>query len=528
MTDILLITIGCSLGGVALFLVGWFAKSRIDRIKKQSIEEQTTRLLEETKQQAETLKKEKLLEVRDEHLRLKAKLENDFEQKRVELTRQERALNEKERTIAEKERIFLQKVETMEKKGRELKNADRELRERARLIEAQTIKAQEAEQEANRKLEETARMTREEALQAIKEEVLERAKQESAELIKDIRDRARQQANREAREIIVQAIQKSAADHSAETAITVVNIPNDEIKGRIIGREGRNIRAFEAATGVEVIIDDTPEAVTLSAFDPLRRETARLALEMLISDGRIHPARIEEVVRKALRELEERIVQIGEQATLEAGVDGIHPELVQHLGRLHYRTSYGQNVLKHSIEVARLASLMAVELGLDPKMAARAGLLHDIGKSIDRNAEGTHTELGLELARRFKEPKVVLNAIESHHGDVECNSLIGCLVQAADAISGARPGARRDSLEGYIRRLEKLEQIAMGFVGVNKTFALQAGREIRVMVEYDKLNDAQAEMLARDIAQKIQTELEYPGQIKVTVIREFRAVEFAK
>ena len=358
--------------------------------------------------------------------------------------------------------------------------------------------------------------------------MIDRAKQESAELVKEARDRARLMVNREARELIVQAIQRSAADHSAETTVTVVNIPNDDIKGRIIGREGRNIRAFESLSGVEVIIDDTPEAVTLSGFDPFRREVARIALETLIMDGRIHPARIEEVLEKSHLELEERVIQFGEQAGLEAGVDGLHPVLIKHIGKMHYRTSYGQNILKHSLEVSRLSALMAIELGLDSKLAARAGLLHDIGKSIDRDAEGTHTELGSQLARRCKESKVVINAIESHHDDVETISLISCLVQAADAISGARPGARRDSLEGYIKRLEKLEEIANTFEGVSKTFALQAGREIRVIVEYDSVSDAVAESMAHDIAEKIQNELEYPGQIKVTVIREFRAIEYAR
>ena len=513
--------IGILLCGVALFITGWYVKGRIDTLKHQSVEEQVERMLKDAKQTTENLKREKLLEVRDEHLKLKTQLETDFEKKRIELNRRDRQIHEHERTLSEK-------IENLEKRGRELKQGDRELRDKRRQLENQQKKVTEFEEKASKQIEELAQMTREDAVKVLRTELIERAKLEAADLMKEIRDRARLQANREAKELIVQAIQRSAADHSAETTVTVVNIPNDEVKGRIIGREGRNIRAFEASSGVEVIIDDTPEAVTLSGFDPFRREAARLALEKLIEDGRIHPARIEEVVKKSQAELEEHVIQLGEQAAMDAGVDGMHAELIQHLGKLHYRTSFGQNVLKHSIEVARLSSLMAVELGLDAKMAARAGLLHDIGKAIDRDAEGTHTELGAELAKKYREPKIVINSIASHHDDVEVNSLISCLVQAADAISGARPGARRDSLEGYIRRLEKLEEMADSFPGVNKTFALQAGREIRVMVEHDKVTDAQAELLAHDIAERIQNELEYPGQIKVTVIREFRSVEFAR
>ena len=521
MTIQLLTLLGLPLFAILGFLAGWFVKEKIDKLRKSTAEEQAELILREAHKSADDLKKEKLHEIRDEHLRLKTQLENDFEKKRAELS-------SLERKVRDKEHILNQKIENQDRMSRDMKQRDQELKEKYKKLEIAKDQVRRNRERAEKILEEIAKVSREEALHRLREELLERAKHDAAELMKEIRDRARFQANREAKELIVQAIQRSAADHSAETTVTVVNIPNDEIKGRIIGREGRNIRAFEATTGVEVIIDDTPEAVTLSGFDPFRREVARLALEHLISDGRIHPARIEEVVKKSEDELEERVVQLGEQAAMDAGVDGIHPELINKLGRLHYRTSYGQNVMKHSIEVARLASLMAVELGLDSKLAARAGLLHDIGKAIDRNAEGTHTELGAELARRYRENKVVLNAIESHHEDVEATSLISCLVQAADAISGARPGARRDSLEGYVKRLEKLEELANQFTGVSKTFALQAGREIRVMVEHDKVTDAQAEQLANDIACKVQEELEYPGQIKVTVIREFRASEYAR
>ncbi|MBM3328268.1 MAG: ribonuclease Y [Calditrichaeota bacterium] len=517
----LLLALGMVVAAVGLLAIGWLVKDRVDHARKAAARDEATRIVADAERAAENLRREKLLEIRDDHLKLKTQLENDFETKRADLTRLER-------TIRDKERLYLQKVEALEKRGREMKVADRELRERARRIEIDRAEAARLKDEAAGRLDRVAGLSQDDALAQLKQELIEKARFEAADSIRQIRERARQQADREAREIVVQAIQRSAADHSAETTVTVVNIPGDEIKGRIIGREGRNIRAFEAATGCEVIIDDTPEAVTLSGFDPFRREVARLALEKLVADGRIHPARIEEVVHKAQDELEVKVIELGEQAALEVGVDGLHSELLRHLGILHYRTSYGQNVLKHSIEVARLAALMAAELRLDAKLAARCGLLHDIGKSIDRTTEGTHVELGMDLARRFNEPKAVLNVIASHHDDVEAGSLIACLVQAADAISGARPGARRDSLEGYIKRLETLEKIATGFSGVAKSYALQAGREIRVMVEQERTSDGDATQLAADIARRIEADLEFPGQIKVTVIREFRAVELAR
>jgi ribonuclease Y len=371
-------------------------------------------------------------------------------------------------------------------------------------------------------------MTNEEALRELKENLLARAKQESAQLLKDMKDQARLTANKEAKEIIISAIQRTAADHSSEATVSVVHIPNDEMKGRIIGREGRNIRSFETATGIDVIIDDTPEAVILSGFDPYRREIARRALEKLIQDGRIHPGRIEEVVEKTEKEMEETIRELGEKAMLETGVHGLHPELVKLLGKLNFRTSYGQNVLQHSIEMAHIAGLMAADLQLDAVVAKRAALLHDIGKAIDRNTEGTHYELGAELAKKYGEGPIIQNAIVSHHGDVEMISPISALVQAADAISGSRPGARRETLEGYVKRLENLETIAESFPGVAKTYAIQAGREIRVMVQPEKISDAMADQLSTDIAEKIQQELEYPGQIKVTIIREYRSVNYAK
>lgn len=517
----IVLLLGALLCAVVLFLSGWFLKERFDKLRKASAEEEARRIIEDANKSAENLKREKLLEVKDDHLRLKTQLENDFETKRAELIKSDRMLRERER-------VLQQKVDIFEKRSKELKQTDRELKDKAHKIESDRIEIDTAKETAFKRLEELAQMSHEDALNSLKLELVDRARQETMEQVRDFRDRAKMQANREAKELIVQAIQRSAADHSAETTVTVVNIPSEEIKGRIIGREGRNIRSFESITGVEVIVDDTPEAVTLSGFDPFRREVARLSLEKLILDGRIHPARIEEVVKKAQKELEEYVIQLGEQVCIDAGVDGLHPEIIRHLGKLHYRTSYGQNVLKHSLEVSRLAALMAVELELDAKMAARAGLLHDIGKAIDRSAEGTHTELGAELAKRYREPKIVLNAIASHHEDVEATSLIACLVQAADAISGSRPGARRDTIEGYVKRLEKLEELANSFTGVTKTFALQAGREIRVMVENEKVSDGEAQQLSADIAKKIQSELEYPGQIRVVVIREFRAVEFAR
>lgn len=513
--------IGIPLCGIALFIAGWLIKSLVDRIRGQSIEEQSKRILDKAEQDGIQQKNEKLLEVRNDFLERKTKLETDYEGKRT-------AINHLEKKIRDQEKSVNDKKENLNRQLKEQNKLQKELEEQKRRLAEGLNKLEKDKMTISAKLTELAGMSREEAQFALRNELIDRTKQDAAEMIKDIRDQARMQANREAKEIIVQAIQRSAAEHSAETTVTVVNITGEEIKGRIIGREGRNIRAFEKITGVELIIDDTPEAVTLSCFDPIRREIARIALNQLVTDGRIHPARIEEVVKRSERELDERVLQLGEQAIIDAGVDSVHPELMRHLGKLHYRTSYGQNVLLHSIEVSRLTSLMAVQLGLDAKLAARAGLLHDIGKAIDRNTEGTHTELGVELARRYREPKVVLNAIASHHDDFESTSLISCLVQASDAISGARPGARRDSLENYVKRLKKLETIANSFNGVSKTFALQAGREIRVMVEHDKVADAEAEQLAHDISNRIQDELEYPGQIKVTVIREFRAVEFAR
>ncbi|MBZ0263735.1 ribonuclease Y [bacterium] len=498
-------------------------KTAKDRAKKilDDANHEANRVFEETKKDAEAFKREKELEARDDALALKQKQEDDFNRKYDELRQQEKKLRDRE--------IGLDKrYDRIRQSEREHRDKERELRRAQKSIEGKEERLEILVQEKQAQLEKTAGMTRDEAIAILKEELLDKARRQTAEMVKDMRDKAKLEANREAREIIIQAIQRSAADHAAENTVSVVNLPNDDVKGRIIGREGRNIRALEAATGVDIIVDDTPEAVILSSFDPYRRERARIALEKLIQDGRIHPARIEEVVLKADKELEEKIIEFGQNALLEAKVHGVHPELVKYLGRMHYRTSYGQNVLKHSIEVSVLTGLMAIQLGLDAKLARRAGLLHDIGKSIDRDMEGTHVSIGLELAQKYNENKVVQNAITSHHEDTPFTHPISVLVQAADSISGSRPGARRETLEGYIQRMHGLEEIASSFDGVGKVYAIQAGREVRVIVENDKITDALADALAHDCAEKIENELEYPGQIKVTVIREYRAVDHAK
>ena len=502
-------------------LVGWSLRHITEQKRIDSAARSAERIIQEAEKEAETLKKEKLLEVKDHQLELKARFDAEAERRR-------KALEAHERKLSEKESYLRKRSDEIEKASRELQSD----RDRIRSKEADLNRKMESLdaqlREVTQQLERTAHLTSQEALEELKQSLIERARQDTAEQVNAIREQARASANKQAKEIIVQAIQRSAVEHGVETTVSVVTLPSEEIKGRIIGREGRNIRSFENATGVEIIVDDTPETVVLSGFDPLRREIARIALERLVSDGRIHPGRIEEVVKKVEKEMDEQIVQIGEQACLEVGVHGLHPELVKLLGKLHFRTSYGQNVLQHSIEVAYLAGLMAAELELDAKIAKRAGLLHDVGKAIDRYTEGTHTTIGLELVKKYRESAAVQNAVAAHHEDVEVSSPISILVQAADAISGSRPGARRETLEGYVKRLQRLEEVATSFNGVSRSFAIQAGREIRVMVESDKVNDGAALNLAHDIAQKIQKEMEYPGQIRVTVIREFRAVDYAK
>jgi ribonuclease Y len=507
--------------GVGAFIGGWLASKKIGQSKIANAEKLAEKIINDAEAMANAMKKEKLLEVKDEWIKLKQNFENETKSRRNELQKLEKQL-------ASREMNMDRKVDLLANKEKKLTQMEKSLAEKEAKVARLEAEMERIIKEQNEKLEKLSGISSDEAKRILMDNLLDKAKQEAAQLIKDIKDQAKLNANREAREIIIQAIQRTAADHSVETTVSVVNLPNDEMKGRIIGREGRNIRAFETATGIEVIVDDTPEAVILSGFDPYRREIARLALEKLINDGRIHPARIEEIVEKTKKEMEESLQEIGEQVLLETGVHNVHPELVKLLGKLKYRTSYGQNVLQHAKEVAFLAGLMAADLGLDAALAKRAGLLHDIGKAIDKTTEGTHTEIGAEITRKYKEHPIVINSIASHHEDVEPISPISVLVQAADAISGSRPGARRETLEGYVKRLQKLEQLAESFSGVVKTYAIQAGREIRVMVEHEQIDDAMADQLASDISQKIHNEMEYPGQIKVTVIREYRAVDYAK
>ncbi|MDZ7317258.1 MAG: ribonuclease Y [candidate division KSB1 bacterium] len=507
--------------GVVGFIGGWLASRYIGQSKVANAEKLAEKIIADAEKEAKALKREKQLEAKDEFLRLKQNLENEIRQRRAELSKLESKLAGREQSLDRRH-------ELLSKKEEELKSLEADLKTRLEKTAKLEAELQEKIAEENEHLEKISGLTNEEAKRILMNNLLEKAKQEAAREIKEIKDQARQAANREAKEIIVQAIQRTAADHSTETTVSVVNLPNDEMKGRIIGREGRNIRSFEQATGVEVIVDDTPEAVVLSGFDPFRREIAKLALERLVADGRIHPARIEEVVKKTTEEMEEKLVEIGEKALFETGVGDAPLEIKKLLGKLKYRTSYGQNNLQHAIEVSFLSGLMAVQLGLDGTLAKRAGLLHDIGKAIDRYTEGTHSQIGAELAKKYGEHPIVVNAIAAHHEDVEPISPIAVLVKAADAISGSRPGARREALETYIKRLEALEAIARSFSGVGNAYAIQAGREIRVMVEHDKIDDAMAEQLSSDIAERIQNEMEYPGQIKVTVIREFRAVDYAK
>ncbi len=506
--------------GLALW-VGWHLSSRAGQNRLLSAEERARRIVQEAEKDANTIKREKLLEVKDEWYKKKQEFDAEISSKRNKLQAYEKQLSTREENID-------RKVELLNKKERTLQASERELDVKLKSYGEKQLELNRLVEEENVKLERVSAMSREEAKRLLMENMVSEARQQAAQTLKEIRDQVKDEAKKEALRIIVQAIQRTAADHSVETTVSVLNITNDEMKGRIIGREGRNIRAFEAATGVDVIVDDTPEAVILSGFDPFRREVARVALERLIADGRIHPARIEETVDKARKELEEEMVHVGENVLLELGILGVHPEMVRLIGKMKYRSSYGQNLLQHSIEVAYLCGIMASELGLDANLAKRAGLLHDIGKTIDRNVEGPHAMLGYEIAKEYNEHPVVVSAIGSHHEDIAMETPIAVLVQAADAVSGARPGARRESLEGYVKRLEKLENLAKSFDGVAKTYAIQAGREVRVVVEHDKIDDIMADQLAHDIAAKIQQEMEYPGQIKVTVIREVRAISYAK
>ncbi len=505
----------------AAFFSGWYLNIRTGRNKLTSAEERAKRIVEEADRDAAALKREKLLEVKDEWYKKKKEFDSEAQSRRNKLQVFEKQLESREENVD-------RKLDLLNKKEATLQTTERELTDRRRRQDEREQELQKLMDEQNVRLERIAGISREEAKKNLMENLIETAKTEAAQMLKETRDRAKEDAKKEAQKIIIQAIQRSAADHTVETTVSVLNLESDEMKGRIIGREGRNIRAFEAATGVDVIVDDTPEAVILSGFDPFRREVARISLERLIADGRIHPARIEEVVEKVKKELDEEVLRLGENTLLEIGLHSAHAEICKHIGKMKYRSSYGQNLLQHSIEVSYLMSVMAGELHIDPMLAKRAGLLHDIGKTVDKSVEGPHALVGFDLCKKFNEHAVVCNAVGSHHDDIPMEHPIAALVQAADAISGARPGARRESVEGYVKRLEKLEHVARSFNGVLTTYAIQAGREVRVIVSHEALDDAKADQLSHDIAKKIQEEMEFPGQIKVTVIREFRSVAIAK
>lgn len=508
--DIIVYIFVAAIGIVAGFLI----RKTIAEKKIGKAEELAKKIIEDANKEAETSKKEILLEAKEEAHKIRLENERENRERRLEIQKQEKRL--------------LQKEESLDKKADSLEKKEEALIIKEKELEEKESKINELYDQQLKELERLSGLTSEEAKELLLNDVKKEVDYEAAMLIREMESRLKEESDKKAREIISYAIQKCAVDYVAESTVTVVSLPNDEMKGRIIGREGRNIRTLETLTGIDLIIDDTPEAVVLSGFDPIRREIARIALEKLITDGRIHPARIEEMVEKAKKEVNNLIREEGEQAAFEAGVHGIHSELIRYLGRLKYRTSYGQNVLKHSIEVAKLAGAMAAELGVNVKVAKRAGLLHDIGKAVDHEIEGPHVDIGVELARKYKESNEVIHCIAAHHGDVEPRTVEAVLVQAADAISAARPGARRETLEAYIKRLEKLEEIANSFEGIEKSYAIQAGRELRIMVKPEELDDNQIVLIAREIVKKIEEELDYPGQIKVNVIRETRAIEYAK
>ncbi len=503
------------------FLVPWFAGRKAAANAVAEAEKEAKGLVAVAEKEANAIKKEKLLEGKEELAREKRKAESERDSKDAKLRNQEKELRKREEAVGEK-------YETIGKKERQLAALEAELAKKQSAADKKAKEIDALHEEQNIRLERITGMSKEDAKKFLMDNMVNDAKAAAAQLVKDVRDEAKINARKEAQRIVLMAIQRTASDHSVESTVSVVNIAGDEMKGRIIGKEGRNIRAFEAATGIDLIIDDTPEAVVISGFDAFRREVARVALERLMTDGRIHPARIEEVVEKVQKELEEEIVRVGEGALMELGIHNIHPEMVRYIGRMKYRSSYGQNLLAHSIEVGYLCGIMANELGLDVNLAKRAGLLHDVGKTVDRDLEGPHALLGMELTRKFKEHPLVVNAVGAHHDDIEMESPIAVLVQAADSISGARPGARRESLENYIKRLQQLEEIATSFDGVTKTYAIQAGREVRVMIEPERIDDLKADQIANDIASRIEDEMEYPGQIRVTVIRERRSVAIAK
>ncbi len=517
---------------VIFFYLGWYFNNKLGKKSIVASEERAREIREraekdavgiknDAEKEAAAIKREKLLEVKDEWYKKKVEFDNDVNQKKQKLLNLEKQLRQREENIDKK-------VEAQAAKEKEIRILEKELQSLRASIEQRQLEINRLEKEQNERLEKISGLTAEEAKKMLMENMVQEARNEVGKAVKEIYEKAKADAKKEAQKVIIQAIQRTAAECSVETTVSVVQIQNDELKGRIIGKEGRNIRAFEAATGVDVIVDDTPEAVILSSYDQFRREVARISLERLIADGRIHPARIEEVVNKVQNDLEEEMFKEGEHTVLQLGIHGMHNEMIKLVGRMKYRSSYGQNLLQHSIEVAYLTGIMAAELGLDPVMAKRSGLLHDIGKTMDRVIEGPHALIGFDLAKKYREHPIVCNAIGSHHDDIEMEHPIAPLVQAADAISGARPGARREPIEGYVKRLETLESLAKSFEGVAKTYAIQAGREVRVVVEHEKIDDIFADKLAYDIARKIETEMEYPGQIKVTVIREVRKVHFAK
>lgn len=509
------IILGCAVVGVVIgFFVGMAYRKKVAEAAIGSANQEATRIVNEAVSKAESVKKEKVLEAKDEIHKQRSELEREIRERRSEVQRQERRMVQKEESLDKK-------IENLEKK-------EEALAEKIKSAESKEAEIDSLKRSQLDMLERISGFTKEQAKDYLLSALEEDLTHEKAVKIMEYEQKTKDESETIAREIIATAIQRCAADHSAEATVSVVTLPNDEMKGRIIGREGRNIRTLETITGVDLIIDDTPEAITVSCFDPVRREIARKTLEKLIADGRVHPARIEELYEKSRKEVEHTIKQTGERAAIDAGVNGIHPELIRQLGKLKYRTSYGQNVLNHSLEVSYIAGLMAAELGADVKTAKRAGLLHDIGKALDHEMEGSHIELGVEYAKKYKENEQVVHAIQAHHGDVEAKTVVACLVQAADAISAARPGARRENLQNYIKRLEKLEEISNSFDGVEKSYAIQAGREIRIMVKPEAVSDDQMVLVARDIAKKIEEELEYTGQIKVNVVRESRAIDFAK